>query len=157
MGGGEGRVLMYAITLWPEWAWAICRLGKRVENRTWTPQPRIQIGDRFAIHAGKHLGGRPGATARGEALQSVAHMARLAFPDADTGFTARDLLACTTSAIVCTAVLDAVDTVGRTAWDVPRSWHWRLRDVVVLDTPIAMGGRQGLWRVPADVLPRLVA
>ena len=42
---------MKALTLHAPWAWAICFLGKRVENRTWAP-PSGMIGKRFAIHAG---------------------------------------------------------------------------------------------------------
>jgi len=34
-------------------------LGKDRENRTWSP-PAYLIGDWLAIHAGKHIGGKPG-------------------------------------------------------------------------------------------------
>ena len=44
-----------ALTLWPEWAWAIHHLDKRVENRTWA----LPIGEWFALHAGKSPGGKP--------------------------------------------------------------------------------------------------
>ena len=47
---------MKAITLWPEWCFAITKLDKRVENRTWKP-PAALIGQRIAIHAGKNAGG----------------------------------------------------------------------------------------------------
>lgn len=47
---------MKAITLWPEWVWAICCLQKRVENRGWIP-PASMLGETIAIHAGKALGG----------------------------------------------------------------------------------------------------
>ena len=43
---------MKALTLTPEWAWAVTALDKRVENRTWRPPERM-IGQRIAIHAGK--------------------------------------------------------------------------------------------------------
>ena len=26
-------MILHALTLWPEWAWAVCHLGKDVENR----------------------------------------------------------------------------------------------------------------------------
>ena len=45
-----------ALTLWPEWAWAIHHLDKRVENRGWP----IPAGEWFALHAGKSPTG-PGA------------------------------------------------------------------------------------------------
>jgi len=40
-----------ALTLWPEWAWAIESLDKRVENRTW-PIPPAMIGATVYLHAG---------------------------------------------------------------------------------------------------------
>ena len=42
---------MQAITLKHPWAFAIARLGKRVENRTWKPPNRL-LGQRIAIHGG---------------------------------------------------------------------------------------------------------
>lgn len=62
------RVLL-ALTLWPEWAYAIFQLGKDVENRTWT-QRGIE-GCFIAIHAGAYIGGRKGARATREGLQAV--------------------------------------------------------------------------------------
>lgn len=47
------------LTLWAEWAAGIAYLGKLTENRGWWP-PRSLVGRRFAIHAGAHIGGRPG-------------------------------------------------------------------------------------------------
>jgi len=49
---------MKALTLWPEWAWAVCCLFKRVENRGYKP-PASDIGAPLMIHAGKYIGGRP--------------------------------------------------------------------------------------------------
>lgn len=48
---------MKALTLWPEWAWAIMHLGKDVENRTWHP-PKNILGQRIALHAGRKVGRR---------------------------------------------------------------------------------------------------
>lgn len=67
---------MRCLTLWPEWAWAICYLGKPWENR---PRPAswygIQPGVPFAIHGGAHLGGRSGLPATLEGLEAVKRMA----------------------------------------------------------------------------------
>ena len=62
--------MMRAITLWPEWAWAICRLNKRVENRGYRP-PAAMVGELVAIHAGKYFGGRAGRVATVEALHAI--------------------------------------------------------------------------------------
>lgn len=70
---------MRCLTLWPEWAWAICYLGKPWENR---PRPAswygIQPGVPFAIHGGAHLGGRSGIPAALEGLGGVKAMAERA-------------------------------------------------------------------------------
>lgn len=48
---------MKAITLYPEWAWAIVHLDKRTENRTWAAWRDLQ-GHRIGIHAGRAFGGK---------------------------------------------------------------------------------------------------
>ena len=140
-----------AITLWPEWAWAICHLGKRVENRTWHP-PRELIGRRLAIHAGAHVGGRKGSAATAEGRTDLGLMAlRAGWVLLRSGVfqhreTAEEVVfRPVTSAVVAVATLTGVDDEDRTPWDVPGDWHWRLDDVVVLDRPVPMRGAQGLW------------
>lgn len=156
-----------ALTLWPEWAWVIANgqswpadlVRKLVENRGWHPGRRLPVGTRIAIHAGKHLGGRPGAAVADEAVAGVLAMYRRANPGRllpYQGFR-EALRACAKSAIVCTATIDGYDQHHLTGWDVPDAWHWRLRDVLVLDEPIPCRGAQGLWPVPADVRVRLAA
>lgn len=127
----------FALTLWPEWAWAICHLDKRVENRTWAPGARLPVGSRLAIHAGKYIGGTLGATDEG--VEAVRFMAR--------GAQTVGIDRCTTSAIVAVVTIDGFDQEQRTKWDVPGLWHWRFRDVEVLATPIPCRGAQGLWAV----------
>lgn len=70
------------VTLYALWAWAICRLDKRIENRTWHPygpagwdpaRPQVLL-----IHAGKNLGASPGFPAAMGELRNVAQMARYA-------------------------------------------------------------------------------
>jgi hypothetical protein len=44
---------MMALTLKHPWPYAICFLGKRIENRTWRPRPsQLQPGSYLAIHGG---------------------------------------------------------------------------------------------------------
>lgn len=50
-------VPMLAITLWPEWAWAVRFLGKNVENREWDTLPEEIRGKWIAIHGGQAIGG----------------------------------------------------------------------------------------------------
>lgn len=59
-----------AWTVWPEWAACMVLHGKRIENRP-RPLPRSLWGQRIALHAGAHVGGRPGRPARREAQQAL--------------------------------------------------------------------------------------
>lgn len=156
-----------AITLWPEWAWAICHLDKMVENRTWPP-PKAVVGTRIAIHAGAHVGGRKGEPARREGTGAMLSMAVRA------GWTLSEVFvreheqfielrkgappvveftpsAIVTSAIVAHALLARIDEpqeVGEHGGWYIGEYGWRLEDVVVLPEPIPMQGAQGLWGLP---------
>lgn len=74
---------LLALTLWPEWAWAVdlpFALAKRVENRGWAP-PAELVGPAapwIALHAGKHIGGRSGSDALLDGLEGVLTMGRRA-------------------------------------------------------------------------------
>jgi hypothetical protein len=66
MNGKNGRKFemdLRAVSLWPEWTYAIMHLNKLVENRTW-PAHRKMIGHRIALHAGKSFGGMSQIPAR---------------------------------------------------------------------------------------------
>lgn len=147
---------MKAITLWPEWAYAICALGKRVENRSWEPGRALRVGDKIAIHAGKNIGGRPGQAAFAEAGLNVIRMHRLANDGAAPAAMRTALQVCPRSAIVAVATVAGFDQEQRTGWDVPGSWHWRLSDVVVFANPIQCTGAQGLW-TPSDDIQGTIA
>ena len=78
-----------ALTLWPEWAWAIDLphpLAKRVENRGYA----LPIGVWIYLHAGKHIGGRPGRPSLESGLRAVERMARDAGLKATTFLGYRD-------------------------------------------------------------------
>lgn len=60
-----------ALTLWPEWVWGIHHLDKRIENSSW-PLP---LGEWFALHAGKSIGGRLGFAAEWRGIRDLASMA----------------------------------------------------------------------------------
>lgn len=141
MSHDSGAVAV-ALTIWPEWAWAICHAGKRTENRVWFP-PRHLIGKRFCIHAGKHVGGRPSEEAHADGLCGVAMMARRAGMPLTRGWDDGIV----TSAIVAVVTLAGADKDERNGWDVPDVFHWRLADVIVLPEPVPHKGAQGLWPV----------
>ena len=178
-------VVRLALTLWPEWAGAITHgttwpddlAPKQVENRGWRPgyttrQARgptatdrartlhaLPEGSRLAIHAGKHLNGRPRALSGHWAIRDVYTAFTRANPDPSCwplfdGWEA-DLRACPRSSIVAVVTIDGYDQEQRTGWDVPDAWHWRFRDVQVLAEPIPCRGAQGLWALPWEVRERL--
>lgn len=48
----QGQKLIRGLSLTRPWPYAILRLGKRIENRTWRP-PQYIIGNYIALHAAK--------------------------------------------------------------------------------------------------------
>ena len=138
---------MRALTLKRPWLYAILRLGKHVENRTWRP-PRDLVGRWFLLHEGK------GWDADGaEWIERVCGVVCDQNPE-------RGLVAAVKLQQVC-GPLDAAsylpDDQGH--WYMPPQWGWLLSQVVPLRSPVPMPGARGLWRVPApldlDVLRRL--
>lgn len=166
---------MRALTLYPEWSHAVAHLGKNLENRSW-PFPRAMIGQRIAIHAGAHVGGRSGRPAmeHGLAVLDVAAFASympivvrhgtkttpagVMYVGAPGGHWS-DIV---TSAVIATAVVWAdVDREHRSEhfpdthfppWSEQGADHWwRLLDVEVLAKPVPCRGFVGLWTLPDDV------
>lgn len=175
------------LTIWPEWTWAIdlpTPLAKRVENRGWTPPRRfVGAGGRgalLAIHAGAHVGGRPGIPARREGLLSVCHMARragciprLVGDERDPGIEIHDVLGnvkvdTTARPIVTRGIVvarltrvmvpgveetnrDLRETGGVFGWKVPDAHGW-VFNYLSLAEPVPCSGAQGLWEVPAHLV-----
>jgi len=167
-----------AITLWPEWAWAVCYLGKNVENRPW--KPPIPAGSHLAIHAGKN----PGGTGRlGEAMGSIKLLVEAAMRAGWTG-TAKmiadkpghadieidfrryepgslieteatlKLSEITRGAVVAMAELGHFTSPAalNSPWAAGGPmWAWPLQDVLVLKQPIPCRGAQRLWFLPPAV------
>lgn len=160
-----------ALTLWPEWAWAVVNLDKRIENRDW----KIPVGEWFALHAGRSFGGRPGRVAESEGVRDVRMMARSAgWTSAITGeicqswsitFRRRNESVVMhdprcevyggnpvqTSAIV--GLFRVTAHHGRYAmkpWQAS-GFVGNAFDFRPLHEPVPCKGAQGLWRVPADV------
>lgn len=135
-----------AITLWPEWAWAITALGKDVENRNW-PRPAFALAGRWlAIHAGKRVGG--GQLAAEQALSLVLQTAG----DGATlarAITAEDI---PTSAIVAVVRVGEVGYGLPSRWSAEGAWQMGFADVLILPRPVPCAGRQGVWTLPHGVL-----
>ena len=151
---------MKALTLHAPWAWAICYLGKDVENRTCKP-PAGMVGQRIAIHAGS-----PAQWTRDniKALLAAQEVSAKCFADVLARRTAihrafrsecasiaeRDRFC---SAIVATAVISDVRKPQDTddGWHLAGQYGWVLTDVQVLPVPVKCKGALGLWTVPAEI------
>lgn len=156
---------MKALTLWPEWAYAILKLGKRVENRGWLP-PR-GLTD-FAIHAGKQIGGN-GRDPNGDigVMLQVASDAGVRWDGkslAEMGYqNYRELLRKTyieideiRSSVVCVVRLASVlpkRPQNFDGWHAPDSFGWVLDDVRPVERLVCRGA-QGLWPVPSPLVVR---
>jgi hypothetical protein len=149
---------MLALTLWPEWAWCICYLGKRVENRTWLPQPgQLRPGDRFAIHAGAE-GAGVGWRERLLLAAATAEQARrwrgeVCTVDTKWGTNLvldGHLIPNPLRSVVAVATYTGQVRPDRAdPWVAENQIQWGLGDVIVLPRPVPCRGAQGLWRLPA--------
>lgn len=134
---------MKALTIYPWWAAAIVCGVKTTENRSWLP--RLQLGDRLAIHAGARRVNR----ADTEALRR-----QLADAGCRSDVALASLLQAPTSAIVGVVEYLGADMDVITPWDVPGLWHWRLGEVQAI-TPIPCAGALGLWTPAKGLLAHL--
>jgi hypothetical protein len=162
---------MKALTLWPEWAWAVTHLGKTIENRPYPP-PESLIGQRIAIHAGVMVGGRTERWGRPflEAFGLVMDMAgdagwgpiiikndqRIEFRKGSAAIDF-DLQALHRGAVVATARVPGYYgyNVSR-HWGAPGQYQWRIADVKVLAKPVPCRGYQRLWNLSSDVERRVL-
>ncbi len=132
---------MRALTVKPEWAWAILHAEKE-ENRTWRPRSLDPHGW-LAIHAGARRSKVATSRAR-ELLQCVGH--RLP-EDVPTGALA--------GFAQVVDVLDQVDDDDprRIWWAGSPNLLWCFAPFrLVLGEPIPCSGKQMLWRLGVDVL-----
>lgn len=157
-----------ALTLWPEWAWAIHHLDKRVENRTW----KIPMGEWFGLHAGKCIGGSPRNGWGG--MDGLMQMARRAeWELVDVGALNLDVSIVRQAQrqvdvwahhMLTSSLLGAFRVVRHDAPGCGDLTGWRVPDQVgnvfeyrPLVRPVACKGAQGLWTIPADVRERMEA
>lgn len=145
---------MYALTLTPPWGFAVRYLGKRIENRFWTPpESQLREGDWYAIHGGKLSGnpaGRAGQRLRAQAIELM----RLAWPN-QLGLAEHPFLDnLFDTGILALARHGGVVRQSDSMWfddGDPGNYGWLLQDVIVFPQPIPCTGLQKLWRVPSLV------
>ena len=167
--GGAGTGAMKAITIWQPWASLIADGRKLYETRAYAP-PGALIGERIAIHAGRHRSGANAILARNWGMDdlplgAVVCTARLVAAHhlvsehVRAGRTPRPLvrphgsegsrlLATGWDSLHAEADPDCVGGwLTRDDMDdyAAGRWAWRLLDVQVLDPPVPARGRQGWW------------
>lgn len=167
---------MKAITLWPEWAWAICNLGKDVENRTWKPPRTLGIGDRFCIHAGQSIGGE-NTTNRDRIRNSMENMIEISSKSNWQGSSDGHSISMKNNEkqisirkkinninkgfIVAVVTLEDILVPGyadpsKNLWWAGGVYGWKLSGVKVLPLPVRCMGKQGLWDVETNVITKVL-
>ena len=144
---------MKALTLWPEWAWAICHLGKNVENRSWVIPPGL-----YALHAGKRFGGR-GQHPR-DKQYAVDVLFRNARSECLTDEQIDRLYKLKPDAIPFGSIVGVIRVTGHThpkdmtvrvGWYDGNAIANHLELTHTLPNPIPCKGALGLWTVPIDI------
>lgn len=147
-----------ALTLRHPWPFAVCYMGKDIENRTWPPGRRLRLGDWFFIHGGK------APTARDDVEDMLCTsrelLRRFGPPPGMTDVTGHDIIRC--SGLVAVAEFGGAVRRSDSPWfdppneadgiSSPPGYGWRLQRVIVLPKPVPCRGAQGLWVVPPDLL-----
>ena len=165
---------MQAITVRPHWAFAMLALGKRIENRDFFPT--AMIGQRIALHAGKHVGGSPSMPATMRGFRELAcdmigadYLAAPVWFKREEPFLAwqhlRECKAksshilrdddCPKSVVFATARIETFEGKIPDGYAPPwaqggKHW-WHLAGFKALARPIPCDGKQGVWRLPDDV------
>jgi hypothetical protein len=158
---------MKALTIYPEFAWAIVNLGKDVENRPWM-FPEKMIGQDIAIHAGKLFDGRKSFQAEIDGIHNVMFMAKSEGWNCSWGIGAfcafrrnKDVFALDAKEVPRGAVVGVATLTGAIGprecvgvqsrpWAVPGQHVWLLDNVRKLEKPVACRGYQKLWDLAVD-------
>lgn len=161
------QAFMPALTLREPWATAVAWLGKRVENRDWTP-PDMLSRFRLAIHAGKAFGPSEVADARRVNALLADEGVDLQVAEAGEGYVLGAIVAtCQVIGYVDARgarpqaftparreLIDVGATIASPWWAGPVGWV--LTDVRRLRTPVPCVGRQKVWQVPTNLVPEVL-
>jgi hypothetical protein len=134
---------MKAITLKHPWPWAVCRLGKRIENRTWKPSPKLlRPGDWLAIHGGS----TPKGASREEYMEDLGSIIDV-FPESRPIPIDASIMPGVVAVCIFVGVVEQSDN----QW-FNGPFGWVLDRVVPLPDPVPCKGALGLWDIPEGVL-----
>lgn len=136
---------MRVLTLKHPWPYAVCRLGKDIENRTWSPGHRLPVDSWFAIHGGV----TPKGLGWDEAMSDLhsLQVRRIALNALRLGETIM-------SGVVAVCRFGGTVTMSDSVWfNGPVGWV--LAETVVLPEAVPCKGQLGLWYLPDDVIGRV--
>ncbi len=132
---------MKVISIKQPWAYAILNLGKDIENRTWTTPYR----GRLLIHASKSvcLGGM-------RFLANLIEQDKLNNVEPEKLTLIQDILTKGKKGLIFGAIIGSVDLVDVTQnhssiWAIHDQYHWVLENPQLLENPIFINGKLGLW------------
>ncbi len=154
----------HAITLWPEWAFAITHMDKRIENRSWAPPQELYVDRKVAIHAGRSIGGGKTYKKFLAGIEALAYSAELAGWERHTWInlpekkdvicelskSGKNICLCNAN-IPKSAIVALVEIVkcerlhDYENWYEPNSVAWRLSSISVLPDPVVSRGDRGFW------------
>ena len=134
---------MLALTVHDPWPFAFTMLGKRIENRSWTPSHKqLRPGDAFALHGGRREKEAIRCARRRayqtEILRTKLGDEKLWDPPPIEG-------------IFALATFGGIITESDNPWFIgPKGWV--IDELFSLFHPVPARGKQGLWQVPAYAL-----
>lgn len=143
---------MRALTLHRPWPFIILRMGKRVENRPWKPWASV-IGQRIALHAGKHWD--PNTPADEPVTTTLATAQGIVGTAIVKGWVYSKPI--TRGRVIEIDYTYSLELLAEDALAAVRSrwftgpYGWVLEDVHELPEPIPCKGALGLWQLPAAV------
>ena len=164
---------LLALTLAQPWPWAVCELGKLLENRSWT-DPRLVPGAWLAIHGGKV----PPEGENRRFLEMTADVrwlvrnspGRHLTPETIDDFDFRDWSRDEGIVAVCQVgriykpfeELEFPDSFAsgwraRNESGQDAQFAWMLENLSVLKNPVKVPGKQGLWPVTGETLEQVRA
>lgn len=124
---------MKALTIIEPWLSCILYHGKDVENRSWR-LPVELLNKPIAIHTGKSVF---------EQTETLAHLKKIGI-EIDT------LLPL--GHIVATAYFTRCELgEPKPPWRIPGQYHWHLKVLGILETPIPARGSLGFWEVSPEL------
>jgi hypothetical protein len=146
MGFGPSSTFedLRALTLWRPWPHAFFYGGKRVENRKRKPYKSV-IGSTIVLHAGQHYDVKGADWMRDKGLYNP--------PEEQW---------CPLGRLVGSAVVTDYVHESETLLVSLGDWFfgpygWLFDDVREFESPIKCDGKQGLWKVPAEILDEVIA